>query len=90
MFILNMVNEGKIKAQEGEALLKALICTYGGMERLDKVKAKVMDFAKEKEPMVKQLAQDIAEKSADAMDCMSKTIKDKVSSKQEQLNSDVD
>lgn len=84
MFILNMVGEGKINAQEGELLLKALACNCGNMEKLDGIKNKMMDFAKENEPKMKQLAQNIAEKSADVMDSVSKTIKNKVNSEESQ------
>lgn len=82
MFILNMINEGKIKAQEGEALLKALACCCGNNETIGNVKNKVMEFAKEKEPKVKQLVQGLAEKSADVMECVSKGIKEHINSEE--------
>ncbi len=79
MFILNMINEGKITPQEGEALLKALNC--GNMEKIEGIGAKVMDFAKENKPRMCHAAHNLAEKSADVMENVGKAIKEKTAPK---------
>lgn len=80
MFILNMVSDGKVTAQEGELLLKALGASGNCVEKMDGIRTKVMDFAKENEPRMRQMAHTIAEKSADVMDSVSRSIKEKVGS----------
>ena len=79
MYILDMLNDGKITAAEAEALLKALGSRIN-MERISRCGTKIVDYAKEKEPAVRNMAHNIADKSADVMESLGKTIKEKTSS----------
>ena len=77
MFILTMVNDGKITAAEGVELLNALAATENGID-LDSfargVKDKTVDFADKAKPKVKKAARDIRDKSVEVFG----TIKDKI------------
>ena len=80
MFILTMVNEGKITAAEGVELLNALASCESTID-LDGfargVKDKTADFADKAKPKVKKAARDIRDKSVEVFG----TIKDKFSDK---------
>ncbi len=78
MLILNMLNDGKITADEAVSLLNALPsegCSFDDFAR--SVKTKVEGFAEKAEPKVKKAAQDIRDRSVEAFD----NIKDKIKEK---------
>lgn len=78
MLILNMLNEGKITADEAVSLLNALPsegCSFDDFAR--SVKTKVEDFAGKAEPKVKKAAQDIRDRSVEAFDNIKAKIEEK-------------
>ncbi len=80
MFILTMVNEGKISASEGVELLNALAATESTIafdEFARGVRDKTADFADKARPKVKKAARDIRDKSVEVFG----TIKDKFNDK---------
>ena len=68
MFILTMVNEGKITAAEGVELLNALAATESSID-FDKLarnaRTKAANFAEKAEPKVKRAAKGIKNKSVE-------------------------
>jgi hypothetical protein len=82
MMILKMVDEGKISADDGVKLLKALNKSVDTEEKLSKAakqfKSKVGDFAKEAEPKVKKAAHDIKIKSGEVAEVIGEKIKNKM------------
>lgn len=80
MFILTMVNDGKISASEGVELLNALAASessidFDGFAR--GVKDKTADFADKAKPKVKKAARDLRDKSVEVLG----NIKDKINDK---------
>ena len=67
MYILTMLNEGKITADEAVCLLNALASTEprGFDEFAKSVKEKAVNFAEMAEPKVKKAAKDIKDKSVE-------------------------
>jgi hypothetical protein len=85
MMILKMVDEGKISADDGVKLLKALNKSVDTEEKLSKAakqfKSKVGDFAKEAEPKVKKAAHDIRVKSGEVAEVIGEKIKNRMNAK---------
>jgi polyhydroxyalkanoate synthesis regulator phasin len=84
IMILKMVDEGKITADDGVKLLKALSRSVDTEEKISKAakhfKEKVSDIAKEAEPKVKKAAHDIKVKSGEVADVIGEKIKNKMNS----------
>ncbi len=82
IMILKMVDEGKISADDGVKLLKALSRSADAEEKISKaakhIKNKVSDFAKDAEPVVKKAAHDIKVKSGEMADEIGEKIKSKI------------
>ena len=80
IFILTMVNEGKITAAEGVELLNALAASESSIDIdgfVNGVKGKTADFADKAKPKVKKAARDIRDKSVEVFG----NIKDKINDK---------
>jgi transcriptional regulator len=84
IMILKMVDEGKITADDGVKLLKALSRSGDTEEKISKAakhfKDRVSDIAKEAEPKVKKAAHDIRVRSGEVADVIGEKIKNKMSS----------
>ena len=80
MFILNMLNEGKITADEAVNLLNALPSPSASFDEFARgVKSKAADFREKAEPKVKKAAQDIRDRSVEAFGNLKDIIKEKTS-----------
>lgn len=79
MFILNLLKEGKINADEAVNLLNALAATEtNGFDEFARgVKVKAADFAEKAEPKMKKAAYDIRSKSAEVFDSIKEKIKER-------------
>ena len=78
MFILTMVNEGKISASEGVELLNALAATENSLDGFARgVKDKTADLADRAKPKVKKAATSIKNKSVEVFDSLKGKFNDK-------------
>ncbi|MCL2235789.1 MAG: hypothetical protein FWB98_05050 [Defluviitaleaceae bacterium] len=94
MKVLEMINEGKITADEGAKLLEALRCGDGGQkfeEKFNKfahdtkdffkdVGGKINEMYKEVEPKVKSATQKVVSKTADIAENISQKLDEKAKS----------
>ncbi len=82
LMILRMIDEGKISADDGVKLLKALSKSGDTEEKISKaakqIKDKVTDIAKEAEPKVKKAAQDLKVKGGEVANEIGEKIKSKM------------
>lgn len=82
IMVLKMIDEGKITADDGVKLLKALSKSGDTEEKISKAakqfKDKVTDIAKEAEPKVKKAAQDLKKRGGEVADEIGEKIKSKI------------
>lgn len=87
MAVLTMISEGKITADEGVSLLKALSKSVDTEEKLSKaakqIKNKVSDIAKEAEPKVKKAAADLKVKGGEVASEIGEKIKARINKAKE-------
>ena len=89
MFILNMLNEGKISADEAVNLLNALPSPERSFNDFAReMKNKAVDFKEKAEPKVKKAAQDFRDRSVEAFDNIKDIIKEKTAQCESAASSD--
>ncbi len=93
MLILNMLNDGKITADEAVALLNAITATETG-GKIDNfahgVKAKAVGFAEKAEPKVKKAAAGIKNKSAEVIGNIKDKLKEKKAVEEECIEVEIE
>lgn len=85
IMVLNMVGEGKITAEEGVQLIKALACSGDSGEKIKMaakdVGNKISEMARVAEPKVKKVTKAAVTKTGEVVDELGKNIKDIINNK---------